>query len=74
LLEISPNNLSGKVGSVNGSFLGFGLMIASLMGFGLPHDKKDKENEFWRIIVLLPSFFSLFYIVMTSIFYYHSTP
>ena len=60
--ETVPSHLGSSFGTATNSLLAFGIMIAILLGVGLPEGKEDDpetiqariDDEFWRVIYGFP--------------------
>lgn len=56
--EMSPPEISGRVGSLNKIMFSLGLVLSFGLGMILPY-KPESNNEFWKVIMIVPGLISL---------------
>lgn len=76
LYEISPPSMRGRTAFFFQVTVNFGIMLASLFGFGLPANIKNVELDewMWRVIIICPICIGALMLTIFATIYRMDTP
>ena len=74
--EVSPVSMSGSLGAINQFMIIVGVMIAMLLGLGVPEKDSEAErtSEYWRYMFGLPLVFVVLQLLLLLLVFVHDTP